>query len=222
MPDVAVVATDDGLAVPAAGVFTANLAAAAPVQVSRAHLAATAGPGRRGHPHVGQRQRGHRRAWPESPRLALCTSTALAVGASPEEILVCQTGLIGIPFPLETVHPHVRRIAEGRAGGPDAGAAAARAIMTTDTVEKVALARGNGITVGAMAKGAAMLAPNMATMLALCTTDAAVDPRHPPGRVAGRRRRVVQRHDRRRVHLDQRHRPGAGQRARRHALARAP
>jgi glutamate N-acetyltransferase/amino-acid N-acetyltransferase len=47
--------------------------------------------------------------------------------------------------------------------------------MTTDTVEKVALARGDGITVGAMAKGAAMLAPNMATMLALCTTDAAVD-----------------------------------------------
>ena len=103
-------------------------------------------------------------------------STALGVGASPEEILVCQTGLIGIPFPIETVHPQVRRIAEGRAGGPDAGAAAARAIMTTDTVEKVALARGNGITVGAMAKGAAMLAPHMATMLALCTTDAAVDP----------------------------------------------
>jgi glutamate N-acetyltransferase/amino-acid N-acetyltransferase len=108
--------------------------------------------------------------------LQLCTWTALGIGASPEEILVCQTGLIGIPFPLDSVHPHVPRIVEGRAGGPDAGAAAARAIMTTDTVEKVALARGNGITVGAMAKGAAMLAPNMATMLAVCTTDAAVDP----------------------------------------------
>ena len=102
--------------------------------------------------------------------------TALGIGASPEEILVCQTGLIGIPFPMATVDPEVRRIIEARAGGPDAGAAAARAIMTTDTVPKVALARGNGITVGAMAKGAAMLAPHMATMLALCTTDAAVDP----------------------------------------------
>ena len=48
--------------------------------------------------------------------------------------------------------------------------------MTTDTVPKVALVQGAGFTVGAMAKGAAMLAPNMATMLALCTTDAAVDP----------------------------------------------
>ena len=48
--------------------------------------------------------------------------------------------------------------------------------MTTDTVPKTAVVRGSGFTVGAMAKGAAMLAPNMATMLALCTTDAAVEP----------------------------------------------
>ena len=63
------------------------------------------------------------------------------------------------------------------------------AIMTTDTVPKVALVRGDGITVGAMAKGAAMLAPHMATMLALCTTDAAVDPDTLADRAAGRRRR---------------------------------
>jgi glutamate N-acetyltransferase/amino-acid N-acetyltransferase len=175
VPDVAVVATDDGRAVPAAGVFTANLAAAAPVQVSRAHLATTAGRAAgviltSGNANAATGKPGREAA------LQLCTSTALGIGAAPEEILVCQTGLIGIPFPLESVHPHVRRIVEARAGGPDAGAAAARAIMTTDTVEKVALARGNGITVGAMAKGAAMLAPHMATMLALCTTDAAVDP----------------------------------------------
>jgi glutamate N-acetyltransferase/amino-acid N-acetyltransferase len=175
VPDVAVVATDDGRAVPAAGVFTANLAAAAPVQVSRAHLATTAGRAAgviltSGNANAATGKPGREAA------LQLCRWTALGIGASPEEILVCQTGLIGIPFPLASVDPHVRRIVEGRAGGPDAGAAAARAIMTTDTVPKVALARGNGITVGAMAKGAAMLAPNMATMLALCTTDAAVDP----------------------------------------------
>ena len=58
--DVAVVATTDGRAVPAAGVFTSNLAAAAPVQVSRAHLAATQRPGGWRHPDVGQRQRRHR------------------------------------------------------------------------------------------------------------------------------------------------------------------
>jgi glutamate N-acetyltransferase/amino-acid N-acetyltransferase len=62
-----------------------------------------------------------------------------------------------------------------RRGDAESGAAAARAIMTTDTVPKTALVRADGFTVGAMAKGAAMLAPNMATMLALCTTDAAVN-----------------------------------------------
>jgi glutamate N-acetyltransferase/amino-acid N-acetyltransferase len=175
VPDVAVVTTDDGRAVAAAGVFTSNLAAAAPVQVSRAHLEATAGRAAgviftSGNANAATGAPGREAA------LRLCTWTALGIGASPEEILVCQTGLIGIPFPIETVNPHVRRIIDSRAGGPDAGAAAARAIMTTDTVEKVALARGGGITVGAMAKGAAMLAPDMATMLALCTTDAAVDP----------------------------------------------
>jgi glutamate N-acetyltransferase / amino-acid N-acetyltransferase len=175
VPDVAVVATDDGHAVAAAGVFTSNLAAAAPVQVSRAHLQATSGRAAgviltSGNANAATGEAGREAA------SSLCTWTALGIGARPEEILVCQTGLIGIPFPLDVVSPHVRRIVDGRAGGPEAGANAARAIMTTDTVPKVALVHGAGFTVGAMAKGAAMLAPNMATMLALCTTDAAVDP----------------------------------------------
>jgi glutamate N-acetyltransferase/amino-acid N-acetyltransferase len=175
VPDVAVVATDDGRAVPAAGVFTGNLAAAAPVQISRAHLEATAGRAAgviltSGNANAATGEPGREAA------TRLCTWTALGIGARPEEILICQTGLIGIPFPIEVVNPHVRRIVDGRAAGPDAGADAARAIMTTDTVPKVALARGSGFTVGAMAKGAAMLAPNMATMLALCATDAEADP----------------------------------------------
>src|SRR6202020_1123394 len=95
--DVAVVATADGRAVPAAGVFTANLAAAAPVQVSRAHLATTTGRAAgviltSGNANAATGQPGRDAA------LRLCTLTALGVGASPEEILVCQTGLIGIPF----------------------------------------------------------------------------------------------------------------------------
>jgi glutamate N-acetyltransferase / amino-acid N-acetyltransferase len=108
--------------------------------------------------------------------LRLCTLTALGIGAHPEEVLICQTGLIGIPFPMAEVDRHVRAIIDTRAGGRPAADAAARAIMTTDTVQKEALVEGEGFTVGAMAKGAAMLAPNMATMLALCTTDASVDP----------------------------------------------
>jgi glutamate N-acetyltransferase/amino-acid N-acetyltransferase len=172
--DVAVVATADGRAVPAAGVFTSNLAAAAPVQISRAHLgsssgraagviltsgnanAATGGPGR-------------------DACTRLCHAVASGIGAAVEEILVCQTGLIGIPFPISVVEPQLEAIVSGRDASPEGGALAARAIMTTDTVPKEVVVHGDGFTVGGMAKGAAMLAPNMATMLAVCTTDAAVD-----------------------------------------------
>ena len=175
MPDVAVVCTHDGRAVPAAGVFTSNLAAAAPVQVSRRHLQMSQGRSAgviltSGNANAATGEPGRQSA------IKLCTWTALGIGAAPEEILICQTGLIGIPFPIDVVQPSVGPIVEHRASGPEAGAAAARAIMTTDTVPKVALVQGAGFSVGAMAKGAAMLAPNMATMLALCTTDAVVDP----------------------------------------------
>ena len=174
VPDVAVVATEDGHAVPAAGVFTANLAAAAPVHLSRAHLLATAG---RAAGVI--LTSGNANAATGKPGLAaaesLCDEVAAGVGSWPAEILICQTGLIGIPFPLDVALPHVAGIVASRAPGAEAGAAAARAIMTTDTVPKEVVVRGAGFTVGAMAKGAAMLAPNMATMLALCTTDAAVD-----------------------------------------------
>jgi glutamate N-acetyltransferase/amino-acid N-acetyltransferase len=175
VPDVAVVTTDDGKAVPAAGVFTSNLAAAAPVQVSRAHLQATAG-----HAAGVILTSGNANAATGEPGRAaasrLTEAVAYGIGARSDEVLVCQTGLIGIPFPLSVVEPRLESIVATRRRDPEAGASAARAIMTTDTVPKVALVTGNRITVGAMAKGAAMLAPDMATMLALCTTDAAVDP----------------------------------------------
>jgi glutamate N-acetyltransferase/amino-acid N-acetyltransferase len=175
VPDVAVVTTEDGRSVPAAGVFTSNLAAAAPVQVSRAHLVATGGKAA----GVILTSGNANAATGEPGRVAattLCQAVAVGVGAASDEILVCQTGLIGIPFPLGVAEPHLAGIVQSRTGGPEAGAAAARAIMTTDTVPKTALVRADGFTVGAMAKGAAMLAPNMATMLALCTTDAVADP----------------------------------------------
>ncbi|MEO7556068.1 MAG: bifunctional ornithine acetyltransferase/N-acetylglutamate synthase, partial [Acidimicrobiales bacterium] len=104
----------------------------------------------------------------------MCALTAEALGCATEDVLVCSTGLIGIPLdpgPLRTGIPMVA--AQRRAdGGPEA----ARAIMTTDTVAKEAQLAGDGWTVGGIAKGAAMLAPNMATMLAVLTTDAAVAP----------------------------------------------
>jgi glutamate N-acetyltransferase / amino-acid N-acetyltransferase len=173
-PDVAIVVTEDGGAVPAAGVFTSNLAAAAPVQVSRSHLLTTGG-----HAAGVILTSGNANAATGEPGRAaasgLCDAVAQGIGAEPSEILVCQTGLIGIPFPMAVVEPHLAGIVANR-GDAEAAAAAARAIMTTDTKPKTALVEADGFTVGAMAKGAAMLAPNMATMLALCTTDAAVNP----------------------------------------------
>ncbi len=172
--DVAVVATADGRTVPAAGVFTSNLAAAAPVQVSRAHLGSSAG---RAAGVI--LTSGNANAATGAPGrdacTRLCRAVASGIGAAVEEILVCQTGLIGIPFPLSVVEPQLEGIVSERDASPEGGALAARAIMTTDTVPKEVVVQGDGFTVGGMAKGAAMLAPNMATMLAVCTTDADVD-----------------------------------------------
>lgn len=173
-PDVAVVATVDGQPVSAAGVFTSNLAAAAPVQVSRAHLEASGGLAAGVILTSGNANAATGVPGVEAAE-ALCAEVAEGIGAQAQQILVCQTGLIGIPFPLEQAQPNLAGIVGGRSAGPEAGAAAARAIMTTDTVPKEVVVQANGFTVGGMAKGAAMLAPNMATMLALCTTDAAVD-----------------------------------------------
>jgi glutamate N-acetyltransferase / amino-acid N-acetyltransferase len=172
--DVAVVSTVDGRAVPAAGVFTANLAAAAPVQVSRAHLEASGGRAAgvvltSGNANAATGQPGRDAA------RRLCSAVAAGIGATTEEVLVCQTGLIGIPFPIELVEPRLSDIVAARGAGTEASGHASRAIMTTDTVPKEVLVSEPGFTVGGMAKGAAMLAPNMATMLAVLTTDAACD-----------------------------------------------
>lgn len=174
-PDLAVVATEDGGPVAAAGVFTSNLATAAPVQVSRQHLRATGG-----RAAAVVLTSGNANAATGAPGVAaarrLCELVGSEVGAAVEEVLVCQTGLIGVPFPIDAVAPAVRPVVAGRAAGREAAAAAAAAIMTTDTVPKEVVVEGDGFTVGGMAKGAAMLAPDMATMLAVLTTDAEGEP----------------------------------------------
>ncbi|EFG79585.1 glutamate N-acetyltransferase/amino-acid acetyltransferase [Mycobacterium parascrofulaceum ATCC BAA-614] len=90
------------------------------------------------------------------------------------EVAVCSTGLIGDRLPMDKVLAGVRTIVQDMAGGLSGGDEAARAIMTTDTVPKqVALHHPGNWTVGGMAKGAGMLAPSLATMLCVLTTDAA-------------------------------------------------
>jgi glutamate N-acetyltransferase/amino-acid N-acetyltransferase len=92
------------------------------------------------------------------------------------EVAVCSTGLIGDRLPMDKVLTGVTEIVHEMAGGLTGGEEAARAIMTTDTVPKqVALHHSGNWTVGAMAKGAGMLAPSLATMLVVITTDAVAD-----------------------------------------------
>jgi glutamate N-acetyltransferase/amino-acid N-acetyltransferase len=102
----------------------------------------------------------------------MCAAAAAALGCDSGEILVCSTGLIGIPLPIAKLIDATPKLADklSRRGGHEA----ARAILTTDTVPKEALVEADGFSVGGMAKGCGMLAPNMATMLAFLTTDAEV------------------------------------------------
>ena len=106
----------------------------------------------------------------------MCALVASELGTTPDAVLVCSTGLIGYELPMARLVEGVPVLAAGRGADPAHGTAAAEAIMTTDTRCKETLVRGEGFVVGGMAKGAAMLAPNMATMLAVLTTDALVDP----------------------------------------------
>jgi glutamate N-acetyltransferase/amino-acid N-acetyltransferase len=176
-PDLAMVATVDGGPVTAAGVFTNNLVAAAPVQISRQHLAdgrAAAVILNSGNANAATGERGRADA------LRMCELTALAVGCSTGDVLVGQTGLIGIPMPMDPIESGIPKLGAQLTADTAGGLAAAEAMMTTDTVAKttqhsVALPDGSAI-VGGMAKGAAMLAPAMATMLAVLVTDVAIAP----------------------------------------------
>ena len=168
--DLALVATADRRPVPAAGVFTVNLATAPPVVVSRSHLHATGGQAaavvlNSANANAATGDAG------QSDAEETCALVADRLGCRGEEVLVCSTGLIGIPLPMAAIRTGVPTVTGALSAG---GAAdAARAILTTDTTAKEVAVRGAGFTVGGMAKGAAMLAPHMATMLAVLTTDAA-------------------------------------------------
>jgi len=175
-PDLALV-VNEGPDAHAAAVFTSNRFKAAPVLWSRQAMA--------------------------SPRLAAvvlnsgganaCTGaagladarqmaewTAAEVGCDVDDVAVCSTGLIGVRLPMEAVLNGIQLAAQdlSHAGGPSA----AEAIMTTDTVPKEAIHTSpSGWTIGGMAKGAGMLAPALATMLVVITTDAVVDPQELDG-----------------------------------------
>jgi glutamate N-acetyltransferase/amino-acid N-acetyltransferase len=165
-PDVALV-VNTGPAYAAAGVFTTNRVQAAPVLWSRQVLAggalravvlnsgganACTGPA----------------GFQDTHRTAEHVAALLACGAG--EVAVCSTGLIGERLPMDRLLDGVDKAVAGLA--LTGGEAAAEAIRTTDTVRKTTAITRNGVTVGGMAKGAGMLAPGLATMLCVLTTDA--------------------------------------------------
>ena len=174
-PDLSLVATASGHAVAAAATFTDNKMTAAPVLTSAAHLERTGGRAaavilNSGNANAATGAPGRADAQ------AMCATTAEGLGCDAQEVLVCSTGLIGIPLPIDVILAGIPGAVAART--PDGGAAAAEAIRTTDTYRKETLQRvgATDAVVGGMAKGAAMLSPNMATMLAVLTTDAEADP----------------------------------------------
>ncbi len=158
----------------AAGVFTANLAKAAPVLVSERHLAD--GRARAIVVNAGCANAATGEAGLADAR-EMAEMVAHTVGCPIEEVLVASTGVIGVRLPMDKVRAGIAEA--GRRLSRDGGVDAARAIMTTDTKPKevaVEFPVGDSTcVVGGMAKGAGMIAPNMATMLAFFTTDAAVE-----------------------------------------------
>ena len=168
--DSALVASSSG-PVATGAVFTQNKAPAAPVQVSRAHLAATGG-----QIQAVVLTSGNANAATGDEGLVaantLCEEVAASLGCAADQVLVCQTGLIGVPFPLSATEGRVAGLVASLGPSAEDGHQAATAIMTTDTFAKEVLVESEGFVIGGMAKGAAMLAPNMATMLAVLTTDA--------------------------------------------------
>ena len=173
--DLLVLAADRSVS--AAGIFTTNLAQAAPVLVSKEHLARTQGRARAvvvnsGCANACTGEEGLANA----RRMAADAATGL--GCRAEDVLVASTGVIGVGLPMAKVSAGIATAVTALARGK--GSEAARAIMTTDPFPKehavtVQTARGT-FTVGGTAKGSGMIEPNMATMLGFLTTDAQVPP----------------------------------------------
>jgi len=168
IPDLALIVSEPPAR--AAGIFTRNRFPSPSVQVSRMHV--RSGECRAllvnsGNANACTGERGLRDA------VELCRRTARAVGGREQEVLVASTGVIGVPLPIERVRRALPRLVRGL--DPGGFPAAAEAIRTTDRLEKHGWAQvsvgGRQVTLFGMAKGAGMICPNMATMLAFFFTD---------------------------------------------------
>ncbi len=168
--DLAVVIADRPAA--AAAVLTTNQAAAAPVLLCREHLSgdavASAVVLNAGCANAATGTEGMANARRTAQHMAA------AIATQPNDVLVCSTGPIGPQLPIDRLIAGIDDAVAGASRDAAAGTAAATAIMTTDSVPKETVVRHGGFVVGGMAKGAGMVRPDMATMLAVITTDAIV------------------------------------------------
>ncbi len=203
--DMALLATEDGRPVPCAAVFTQNKFVAPPVELDRATLQANGGQAaavivNSGNANAGTGAAGYKDAQlMAKPPRRHCTSPIRTCSSA-------RPGSSARRCRWSRSWPHVPKLAKKLS--VDGAHDAARGILTTDHKPKEVVIRGSNFTVGGMAKGCGMIAPNMATMLAFLTTDADV-PRADAEGAEGCVRRDVQHAERRRRDLDQRHRDAA-------------
>ena len=172
--DVALIVSDSDCA--AAAVFTTNVVKAAPIHVTKAHLA-------NGRARAVVANSGNANACAplgEENAERMCAAAAKAIGCGAEDVLVCSTGVIGQTLRVNVIEEGMEELAsllEQSGAGSDA---AAHAIMTTDTVKKEAAVEttigGRTVRLGGIAKGSGMIHPNMGTMLCFITTDCSISP----------------------------------------------
>jgi glutamate N-acetyltransferase/amino-acid N-acetyltransferase len=167
--DLALIVSDRPAA--AAAVYTRNRVQAAPIAVDRRHL-------EDGSAQAVILNSGNANACTGAPGEAdaerMCALSARQLGFAPTDVLVCSTGVIGVPLPMDLIESNIAPLVEALSA--TGGISCAEAMMTTDTVAKHVAVEieidGQVVSVGGVAKGAAMISPNMATMLAVVCTDA--------------------------------------------------
>jgi glutamate N-acetyltransferase/amino-acid N-acetyltransferase len=169
LPDLGLLVGDRGTS--AAGLFTQNQVQAAPVRQARETLAkgrVRAVVVNSGQANAATGERG------EDDARTVVVAAAQRLDLEVDQVVPCSTGVIGEPLHLDRLLEALPTAAAELT--PEGGSSFARAIMTTDTVDKQAIAEIDGFRVGGAAKGVGMISPSLATMLAFVTTDAAVDP----------------------------------------------
>jgi glutamate N-acetyltransferase/amino-acid N-acetyltransferase len=177
-PDLALALAPDGAS--AAAMFTRNQVVAAPVTVGRDHLRAS-----RGRVHAVIVNAGNANCATGKPGLqaakSVCTELAKWLKVPPHQVFPSSTGIIGIPLPAEKITAALPNLISAAQAGPEAFDAFANAILTTDTRKKIACEsithKTRSMNITAVAKGAGMIHPNMATMLVYIFTDVVATPR---------------------------------------------